>query len=54
MLEWMCRELGLADPAALGELARAAGDSGGVRILPGITGVGAPWWRPTCAARSPA
>jgi glycerol kinase len=47
MLEWLCRELGLADePAALGELARGAADSGGVRILPGITGVGAPWWRP--------
>jgi glycerol kinase len=47
MLEWLCRELGLADePAALGELARSAPDSGGVRILPGITGVGAPWWRP--------
>ena len=47
MLEWLCRELGLAaEPAALGELARGAQDSGGVRILPGITGVGAPWWRP--------
>jgi glycerol kinase len=47
MLEWLCRELGLApDPAALGALAREAGDSGGVRVLPGITGVGAPWWRP--------
>jgi len=47
MLEWLCRELGLAaEPADLGELARGAQDSGGVRILPGITGVGAPWWRP--------
>jgi glycerol kinase len=47
MLEWMCRELGVAaEPAALGELARAAESADGVRILPGITGVGAPWWRP--------
>jgi glycerol kinase len=47
MLEWLCRELGLAEePAALGELARGAESSDGVRILPGITGVGAPWWRP--------
>jgi glycerol kinase len=47
MLEWLCRELGLADePAALGELARGAESSDGVRILPGITGVGAPWWKP--------
>jgi glycerol kinase len=46
MLEWLCRELGLApDPAGLGELARGVESSGGVRILPGITGVGAPWWR---------
>ena len=46
MLEWLCRELGLAEsPAALGELARGADSSDGVRILPGITGVGAPWWR---------
>ena len=29
MLEWMCRELGIADdPPALGELAREADDSG--------------------------
>jgi glycerol kinase len=47
MLEWMCRELGIAaEPAALGELARGAESADGVRILPGITGVGAPWWRP--------
>jgi glycerol kinase len=47
MLEWLCRELGLAaEPAALGELARGAESADGVRILPGITGVGAPWWRP--------
>jgi glycerol kinase len=47
MLEWLCRELGLApEPAALGELARGAEGADGVRILPGITGVGAPWWKP--------
>jgi glycerol kinase len=47
MLEWMCRELGLApEPAALGPLAHQVPDGGGVRVLPGITGVGAPWWRP--------
>ena len=32
MLEWMCRELGMAEsPAALTELARAAEDSAGAR-----------------------
>ncbi len=51
MLEWLCRELGLAgEPAALGELARSAEDSGGARVLPGLAGLGAPWWRPNARA----
>jgi glycerol kinase len=51
MLEWMCRELGVAEnPAALGELARTAEDSGGARVLPGLAGLGAPWWRPNARA----
>ena len=51
MLEWLCRELGVAaDPPALGELARDADDSGGVRVLPGLAGLGAPWWRPSARA----
>jgi glycerol kinase len=51
MLEWLCRELGVAEnPAALGELARIADDSGGARVLPGLAGIGAPWWRPDARA----
>ena len=51
MLEWMCRELGMAEnPAALTELARAAEDNGGARVLPGLAGLGAPWWRPDARA----
>ena len=51
MLEWLCRELGVAEsPAALGELARAAPDSGGALVLPGLAGVGAPWWKPDARA----
>jgi glycerol kinase len=51
MLEWMCRELGVADdPAALGELAREADDSAGARVLPALAGLGAPWWRPGARA----
>ena len=47
LLEWMSRELGFAaDPEALCALAREAPDSGGVRVLPAIAGLGAPWWRP--------
>ena len=51
MLEWLCRELGVAaDPPALGELAREASDSGGAQVLPGLAGIGAPWWRPNARA----
>jgi glycerol kinase len=51
MLEWMCRELGLAErPAALAELARGVEESAGARVLPGLAGVGAPWWRPDARA----
>jgi glycerol kinase len=47
LLEWMSRNLGFAeDPQALAALAREVEDSGGVRVLPAIAGIGAPWWRP--------
>jgi glycerol kinase len=51
MLEWMCRELGVAErPAALAELARTADGSAGARVLPALSGIGAPWWRPDARA----
>ena len=51
MLEWMCRELGLAArPAELAALAREVEDSAGARVLPGLAGIGAPWWRPEARA----
>jgi glycerol kinase len=51
MLEWMCRELGIAEsPKALAELARSADGNGGARVLPGLAGVGAPWWKPDARA----
>jgi glycerol kinase len=51
MLEWLCRELGLAaDPPALSALARAADDAAGTRVLPALSGIGAPWWRPEARA----
>jgi glycerol kinase len=51
MLEWMCNQLRIADdPPALSELARAADTSAGVRVLPGLAGIGAPWWRPNARA----
>ena len=46
LLEWLSRDLGLAeDPAALAAAAAAAEDAGGVRVLPALAGLGAPWWR---------
>ncbi len=47
LLEWLSGELGLAaDPAALAKMAAQVKDSGGVRVLPALSGVGAPWWKP--------
>ena len=51
MLEWMCHQLGIAeDPPALSQLAREAETSAGARVLPGLAGIGAPWWRPNARA----
>ena len=51
MLEWLCRELGVAEsPVALGRLARGADGSAGARVLPALAGIGAPWWRPDARA----
>jgi glycerol kinase len=47
LLEWLSRDLGLApDPPALAAAAAEVEDSAGVRVLPALAGVGAPWWRP--------
>jgi glycerol kinase len=46
LLDWLSRDLGLAeDPAVLAALAASEPDAGGVRILPALAGLGAPWWR---------
>jgi glycerol kinase len=46
LLEWLSRDLGLAaDPPALAALAAEVEDSHGVRVLPALAGMGAPWWR---------
>jgi glycerol kinase len=51
VLEWLSRDLGLAaDPAALAALAAEVKDAGGVRVLPALAGLGAPWWRPEARA----
>jgi len=51
LLEWLSRDLGLAiDPATLVAAAREVKDDGGVRVLPALAGLGAPWWRPSARA----
>ncbi len=51
LLEWLSRDLGLAaDPPALAALAASVEDAGGVRVLPALAGVGAPWWKPEARA----
>jgi glycerol kinase len=51
MLEWMCNQLGIAEsPPEVSKLAREAETSAGARVLPGLAGIGAPWWRPNARA----
>jgi glycerol kinase len=51
LLEWLSRDMGLAaDPAALAAAAGEVEDAGGVRVLPALAGVGAPWWKPQATA----
>ncbi len=51
LLEWLSGDLGLApDAPALAELAATVPDAGGVRVLPALGGLGAPWWRPDARA----
>jgi glycerol kinase len=51
LLEWLSRDLGLAaDPPALATAAATVEDAGGVKILPALAGVGAPWWKPDARA----
>ena len=51
LLEWLARDMGLApDVPALAALAREVPDAGGVRVLPALAGLGAPWWQPSARA----
>jgi glycerol kinase len=51
LIDWLTRDLGLApDAAAFAGLANDVDDAGGVRVLPALSGLGAPWWRPGARA----
>src|SRR6202030_2169067 len=46
LLDWLARGLGLAGDPPPPAAAAGVQDSAGVIVLPAITGLGAPWWRP--------
>jgi glycerol kinase len=45
-VDWVGRLLGLDSALAVEQLARTVAGPGGVHIVPGFTGLGAPYWRP--------
>lgn len=51
LVDWLTRDLGLIEDApALAAAAATVEDSAGVRMLPALSGIGAPWWRPDARA----
>jgi glycerol kinase len=51
VITWLREGLGALDDAAASEaLARSVPDTGGVRFLPALAGMGAPWWLPDARA----
>jgi glycerol kinase len=46
LLQWLHGLCLIDDPVQLDRLAAEVADAGGVRILPALAGVGAPWWEP--------
>lgn len=51
LIQWLRDELGLMATAPESEaLARSVADNGGVYLVPALTGLGAPWWKPTARA----
>jgi glycerol kinase len=50
LLDWLV-SLGILEEGALSEAqARSVPDAGGLRLLPALTGLGAPWWQPEARA----
>lgn len=51
LVDWLVDGLGLFEsPQDFGRLAASVGDAGGVMVLPALSGLGAPWWRPSARA----
>jgi glycerol kinase len=51
LIDWLVDVLGLYDsPEEFARLAASVPDAGGVRVLPALSGLGAPWWQPSARA----
>jgi glycerol kinase len=51
LIDWLVGGLGVYDsPEEFAQLAAAVNDAGGVMVLPALSGLGAPWWRPSARA----
>jgi glycerol kinase len=51
LIDWLVDALGLYDsPEEFAQLAASVPDAGGVRVLPALSGLGAPWWQPSARA----
>lgn len=51
IIDWLRDGMGLiADVAATEAMAYGVPDAAGVKVLPALTGLGAPWWRPQAQA----
>lgn len=51
LVDWLRDDLALiGDAAETGRLAESVADAAGVRVLPALAGLGAPWWRPNARA----
>jgi glycerol kinase len=49
-VSWLCRWGFLPRAEDLDSVAGSVGDSGGVTVVPALSGLGAPWWRPEALA----
>jgi len=51
LVDWLVEGLGMfRSPAEFSQLAASVDDAGGVMVLPALSGLGAPWWRPSARA----
>lgn len=51
LIDWLVDTLGLYDsPEEFGRLAASVSGAAGVRVLPALSGLGAPWWQPSARA----